>query len=113
MGLLSSHPNLSSGFDSLELWHTVHFSTSFSIENSSFQHLLKPFTIAFFNRSSSSVTQGRTLCMRRGRWKWRKEGNTTCSSFLSHLVMKTSNKFLLQSVFFFKFQTLFALKKKE
>lgn len=67
MGLSSPHLNLSSHFDSLELWHTVHSSMSFPIKNSSLQHLLKPLTIVFFSRNSSSVTQGRTLCMRRGR----------------------------------------------
>lgn len=67
MGLLSSHPNLSSGFDSWELSHSAHFSTSFPIDNSRSQHLLKPFKIAIFSRNSSSVTQGRTLSMRRGR----------------------------------------------
>lgn len=66
------------------------------------------------------MTQGRNLCIRGGGWKKRKEVSITCSSLLSHHVTKISNsptdffhRFLMQSVFLFKFQTLVTLKKIE
>lgn len=94
------------------------FSKPFPIANASFQHLLKPSKIAPFSRNSSRVIRGINSRTRR-RIEKRKGVCISCSSFLSHLVMKKKSnsptdsfiRFLMQPIC--EFLTLVILKKKE